>query len=266
LVRRFRPFGLEVRMLRAIAPCPSMFRLLLGLHYAALVAVLRLSGRNVTQSSIAPASHPPSPADLDHIMKTAVLLKPKLGAQSNVQSGGSNGSSRLRLDVGLNAFEAKAEDALLASLAARLPLSLAAPARERFNKTFRGEFRARFLDGVKPAKVRVAKHWTELKPEKRDMFFQAVKERFGEILGQQLPRFEERSKLAFFTERDLPPKADDALVRSNVDKLISKVVPRLEKQLEDYVEMYYMSNIFLQFRIAVPRRRLEADLGDLLVV
>jgi hypothetical protein len=187
--------------------------------------------------------------DIGALLKNAEALQaPKSTPQA------ASGSQRKKLDVGLNDFEKKLEEDVAKVLLAKLPNSTNASARSSFNSTLRSIFKAGFLEAVKSTKQKVAHNWLQLKPEKRENYFSAVKARYLEIFDGQEKRLNDRINIAFFSDADLPPKANDATVKANVDKLVSKVAKPLSKQLDDYAEMFYMSNIFLRFRVKMSKK------------
>lgn len=184
----------------------------------------------------------------------AILQNAKALQEPTVSPQAAAGANRKKLDVGLNDFEKKLEDDIAKVLLAQLPNNTNASARERFNNTVRSDFRVGFLEGVKSSKQKVAHNWLQLKPEKRENYFSAIKARFAEIFDTQEKRVSDRVKIAFFSDTDLPPKANDAQVKQNIEKLVSKIVKPLAKQCDDYAEMFYMSNIFLRFRVKMSKK------------
>lgn len=196
-------------------------------------------------ASVATKSMP----DIGAILKNAEALQ---APQSKPQAAA--GGQRKKLDVGLNDFEMKLEDDLTKVLFTMLPNSTNASTRSSFNSTLRSVFKAGFLEAVKGTKQKVAHNWLQLKPEKRENYFSAVKARYQEIFDAQEKRLNDRVKIAFFSDADLPPKASDATVKANINKLTSKVATQLSKQLNDYAEMFYMSNIFLRFRVKMSKK------------
>jgi len=187
--------------------------------------------------------------DIGALLKNAEALK-----EPTVSPQAAAGASRKKLDVGLNDFEKKLEDDLVKVLFAKLPNTTNASARESFNSSVRSVFKSEFLEQVKDTKKKVAHNWLQLKPEKRENYFSAIKARYLEIFDGQEKRLPDRITIAFFSDADLPPKASDAQVKQNTEKLVSKIVKPLCKQLNDYAEMFYMSNIFLRFRVKMSKK------------
>lgn len=193
-----------------------------------------------------------TPADLAEVVAKAAALTAPPPAAAQAHSGRHS-----KLDVGFKGFEADAEAAVLGALVPRLPSSLAAAAREEFNHTVSLEIQARFNASVAATKASVAKHWMELKDEKRDSFVAQLKNRFSDIFESHRARFAHRASVDFFTEKDLPPQADDAHVRLNIDRLMNHSMVSLTKQLDDYTEMFYMSSIFLGYRVKASKKMLS---------
>lgn len=187
--------------------------------------------------------------DIGALLKNAEALQ-----TTTVSPQAAAGASRKKLDVGLNDFEIKLEDEIVTSLFSQLPNSTNETARASFNRTLRSAFKLNFLDGVKSTKQKVAHNWLQLKPEKRENYFSAIKSRYLEIFGEQEKRLKDRIKIAFFSDADFPPKASEGQVKQNIEKLASKIVKPLCKQLNDYAEMFYMSNIFLRFRVKMSKK------------
>lgn len=199
--------------------------------------------------------------DIGAILKNAEALQ-----TTTVSPQAAAGGNRKKLDVGLNDFEIKLEDDIVQALFAKLPNSTTGSAKGSFNSTLRSVFKASFLDGVKSTKQKVAHNWLQLKPEKRENYFSAVKARYLEIFGEQEKRLKDRINIAFFSDADLPPKASDAQVKQNTEKLATKIVKPLCKQLNDYAEMFYMSNIFLRFRVKMSKKVLALATEKSIVV
>merc|ERR1719160_837155 len=162
--------------------------------------------------------------------------------------------------------EKKLEDDIVKDLFEKLPNSTNSSARDSFNSSVRSLFKAEFLDQVKSTKQKVAHNWLQLKPEKRENYFSAVKARYLEIFDGQEKRLNDRINIAFFSDADLPPKASDATLKANIDKLVSKVATPLSKQLNDYAEMFYMSNIFLRFRVKMSKKVLALATENSVIV
>jgi len=212
-------------------------------------AVTPKSENKTASSKVDAATVKQSMPDIGALLKNAEALQ-----TTTVSPQAAAGGNRKKLDVGLNDFEIKLEDEIVTSLFAQLPNSTSESARGSFNSTLRSVFKASFLDGVKSTKQKVAHNWLQLKPEKRENYFSAVKSKYLEIFGEQEKRLKDRIHIAFFSDADFPPKASDTQVKQNTEKLASKIVKPLCKQLSDYAEMFYMSNIFLRFRVKMSKK------------
>jgi len=234
----------------------TMFLVLIfaAVSNTALGRLSRSAPAKLNASAMAPKSENKTAAsksmpDIGALLKNAEDLQTTTASPQAVA-----GASRKKLDVGLNDFEMKLEDDIVKTLFEKLPNSTNSSARASFNSSVRSIFKTDFLDQVKSTKQKVAHNWLQLKPEKRENYFSSIKARFSEIFGEQEKRVHDRVTIAFFSDADFPPKASDALVKQNTEKLVSKIVKPLCKQLNDYAEMFYMSNIFLRFRVKMSKK------------
>eukprot|EP00928_Gymnodinium_smaydae_P073514 TRINITY_DN56703_c0_g1_i1.p1 TRINITY_DN56703_c0_g1~~TRINITY_DN56703_c0_g1_i1.p1 ORF type:complete len:235 (+),score=59.01 TRINITY_DN56703_c0_g1_i1:52-756(+) len=166
----------------------------------------------------------------------------------------STESQHQTLDFGFNTFEIKAEDAVLTALDQKLPKTVQPQERHAFQEAVRSQLKETFDLAVKPTKMRISKHWLELKEEKRDAFVTQLKERFAGIFDGKADQLANRTLVAFYTPETLPPKAAIASVRAKVRDVVERAGHFLTHQLDDYVEMYYMSSIFLAMRRSHPQR------------
>jgi len=215
------------------------------LSLAVLVAAaeaVKIRMSNTTKPLVANATNGTS-VDLGAILEKAAALSNSQAAPQSEQQ--STAVQHGKLDLGLNRFEGDAEQMFLSALTSKLPASN--ESRQDFNKTVEVAFKAEFDQSMKPIKEKVSKYWVELKDEKRDTFAAEVKKKFDSIFDGQSKEIAKRADS--FSAKDLPPGADDAAVKTHIGKVVSSKLKFLTHQMDNYVELYYMSSIFLGYRV-----------------
>lgn len=145
------------------------------------------------------------------------------------------------LDVGFGTFEEKvakmAEEALR-----KMNITDRDPTTEG-KEVAKMAFREAFL----PVKKEVAKSWTELKPEKRDLFTFKVKTQFMDLFKDAEPKISkafEPSHLKIYL--NVQKKGETPV--DILSHVLKSPLKTLGSRLHDYEDLIYMSNIFLKFR------------------
>jgi len=110
-------------------------------------------------------------------------------------------------------------------------------------------------------KQNIAKHWVDLKADKRDNYVNLVKMKFKELFDSGKSSYMTHVGLKFHTVEDLTaPDLDKKL-----EYVVRTPTQHMATNLQDYTDLLYMSNIFLAFHVEVHKTLALTSIAQIIV-